>query len=539
MIRIQNLQAEMQGVEEAAPESDTAVESEDASSERMDRVALLYGEITSATRRFLSAVAEWDRHRDWAVAGFGSCAQWLAWRIGITRGTANEKVRAARALEDLPLISEAMSHGEVSFSKVRALTRVATAKNETELLAFARACSAAKLERVLRGFQDLSRLDEQRRERVRHRQRRLTIVADGDGMYVVHGRLTPEVGAALMRAVEAASDALFAAEGRNEGCDAEPIEPHQRRADAMGLLAERAMAAGFGDDVPLSGSRAERYQVVLHVEAKTLKAEGEPGQSELEDGTRISAETARRLACDASRVTVSHGGTPEGTKDRTHEGTIDRTIEGMKDRTHESDRSVLDVGRKTRTVPPALRRALESRDRGCRFPGCGLRFTDAHHIKHWADGGETSLANTVLLCRRHHRSVHEEGYRICSDPSGQRIVFFRPNGKALFEAPPPMELPLDPVEQLVPRNRERGVAPDAWGTAPQWNRDSDVPWMIEAKAREALDPWDVPTDEASLGADDEASLAADDEASLASRPAATSVSAAIVGAPGVASGAPP
>ncbi len=289
-----------------------------------------------------------------------------------------------------------------------------------------------------------------------------------------------------MRAVEAASDALFAAEGRTEGTK-EKIEPHQRRADAMGLLAERALAAGFGDDVPLSGSRAERYQVVLHVEAATLKAEGEPGQSELEDGTRIAAETARRLACDASRVTVSHGERSEGTADRTDDHTPVR------------GRPILDVGRKTRTVPSALRRALESRDRGCRCPCCGLRFTDAHHIKHWADGGETSLANTVLLCRRHHRSVHEEGYRICGDPSAQRIVFFAPNGKALFETPPPMELPPDPVDQFVLRNRERGVTADAWGTAPQSNRDSDVPWEIEAAAREALDPWDEPTeDEAAL-----------------------------------------
>jgi len=455
MIRMANMQAGAREVEGASRES------EDASSERMDRVAVLYGEITAATREFLSAVVESDRHRDWARAGFGSCAEWLAWRIGITRGTANEKVRAARALEDLPLISEAMSQGAVSFSKVRALTRVATSRNETELLAFARSCSAAKLERLLRGYPDLSRWNEQRRERLRHRGRRLSIVADPDGMYVVHGRLTPEVGAALQRAVEAASDALFAEEAKDQ------TEPHQRRADAIGLLAERALAAGFGDDAPLSGSRAERYQVMLHVEAATLAEEGEPGQSELEDGMRIAAETARRLACDASRVRV----------------------------THEARGSILDVGRRTRTVPPALRRALESRDRGCRFPGCGLRFTDAHHIKHWADGGETSLANTILLCRVHHRRVHEEGYRVCSDTSGQRIVFFAPNGRALFEAPPPMELPPDPVEQLVLQNRQRGATPDAWGTAPQSNRDSDVPWDIEAAAREALDPWDEAADE--------------------------------------------
>jgi hypothetical protein len=113
---------------------------------------------------------------------------------------------------------------------------------------------------------------------------------------------------------------------------------------------------------------------MLHVEAATLTEDTEPGRSELEDGTRVSAETARKVSCDASRVVVRHN----------------------------ADGSVLDVGRRTRTISPALRRALDVRDRGCRFPGCGLRFTDAHHIVHWADGGDTGLDNTLLVCRKHH-----------------------------------------------------------------------------------------------------------------------------------------
>ena len=475
----------------------------DARVERMERVAVLFGEITAATREFLRALAESDRHLDWEEEGFGSCAEWLAWRIGITRGTANEKVRAAQALEDLPLISEAMARGEISFSKVRALTRAATSQNESELLEFARAGSAANLERLVRGWKKLSRFDEQQAERIRHNSRCFSVFPDEDGMYVVRGRLDPEVGVALMRAVEAASDALFA-DARKDSCEGrhggearhggegrhngegrhgeegrharKAPEPAQLRADAVGLLAERALAAGFGagvgihdgvgDQAPVSGSRAERYQVVLHVEAATLAEEGEPGLSELEDGTRVSAETARRLACDANRVEV--GSTRGSTLGSTHG-------------------SALDVGRKTRTIPPALRRALDTRDRGCRFPGCGLRFTDAHHIVHWADGGETKLENTLLLCRRHHRRVHEGGYRVCSDRNGQ-IVFFTPKGKALFEAPPLPELPADPVQALVRDNRERGIRPDFSSGTPKWKRDNDVPWAIEAAAREGLDP---------------------------------------------------
>ena len=227
--------------------------------------------------------------------------------------------------------------------------------------------------------------------------------------------------------------------------------------------------------------------MVLHVEAATLAEEGEPGLSELEDGTRISAATARRLACDASRVEVRHKGLGSG------DDPADSLFGGRA--CGRARGSVLDVGRKTRTIPPALRRALDARDRGCRFPGCGLRFTDAHHIVHWADGGETKLDNTVLLCRVHHRRVHEGGYTVCIDRDGQ-VVFFTPSGKALFEAPPMPELPshspdpLDRAEALVRRNRERGFTPDFWSGAPKWKRDSDIPWPIEAAALEAVDPCD-------------------------------------------------
>ena len=161
--------SDSRAVDRAALESDARIE-------RMDRVAVMYAEITSATREFLRALAESDRHRDWADEGFGSCAEWLAWQIGVTRNTANEKVRAARALEDLPLIAEAMSRGELSFSKIRAITRVATPDSERELLEFARAGSAANLERLVRGWKDLSRSDEARRERARQRRRCFSVL---------------------------------------------------------------------------------------------------------------------------------------------------------------------------------------------------------------------------------------------------------------------------------------------------------------------------------------------------------------------------
>ena len=134
----------------------------------------------------------------------------------------------------------------------------------------------------------------------------------------------------------------------------------QRRADALGLVAESALASGLDP-----GSRGDRYQVVVHVDAEALPAGGEDGSSCLADGVHVSAETSRRLACDAALVVMRHA----------------------------ADGRMLDIGRRTRAISPGLRRALEHRDGGCRFPGCGLKLCDAHHVEHWADGGETNLAN--------------------------------------------------------------------------------------------------------------------------------------------------
>jgi hypothetical protein len=293
----------------------------------------------------------------------------------------------------------------------------------------------------------------------------LSVVVDPDGMYVLRGRLEPEVGALLMRALEAAGGALFRRDPDED--------PARRRADAMALLAERALAAGFSarDGAPLSGSRAERYQVVMHVSAET-SATPLDGGAELEDGTRVSAETSRRLACDAAVVELAHA----------------------------ADGSVLDGGRRTRTIPPALRRALDTRDRGCRFPGCASRFCDAHHVMHWIHGGETRLDNLVLLCKAHHRMVHEGGYRVelvqvteaWAGGAGVRANFYDPRGLAIPDAPPAMGTSgthpaADPVEALIAANHTRGIRPDWRTTQPRWRHDDDVPVALVVRALRAAD----------------------------------------------------
>jgi hypothetical protein len=424
-----------------------------------EEIVFLAAHLHAAEHRFLTLIAEYDRLRGWELGGHRSCAHWLAFRTGFDLGACRERVRAARALANLPLTSASMSRGELSFSKVRALSRVATPENEGDLLDLARGCTAAQLERVVRGFKLGSRQDEVERERERLKSRRLSVFPDDEGMYEVKGRLTPEQGALLMRAIEAASDSLY----REKSVSAETSSQGSARlrADALALLAERALAAGFGESAPVSGTKAERYQVLLHVDADTLKSDGSGlGQSELEDGTRVSAETSRRLACDGAVVGIGHA----------------------------SDGSVLGVGRRTRTIPPAVRRALEARDRGCRFPGCGLRFTDAHHVKHWADGGETKLENLLLLCSHHHRLVHEQGWRVEWWGRDKQAAFRDPKGQVHMGRPPKTpDIPPDPVEALVEDNRRRGADPDFYTAGARWKREADIPDDVYFRAREAIE----------------------------------------------------
>ncbi len=173
-----------------------------------DEIAELAAHLHAAIYRLLVLIREFDAREGWH-SGFRTCAHWLSWRTGIDIGASREKVRVARALEHLPLLSEEMRLGELSYSKARALTRVATAENEEELMGFAQHATASHVETLVRTWRRVDRLEEQCQERERHRSRFLTVRPDVDGMYVVRGRLDPEVGALLTRALEAAGDELY------------------------------------------------------------------------------------------------------------------------------------------------------------------------------------------------------------------------------------------------------------------------------------------------------------------------------------------
>ncbi len=224
-----------------------------------------------------------------------------------------------------------------------------------------------------------------------------------------------------------------------------PTRP-QQQADALALLAETALHHEIDPGAP-----GERYQVVVHVDAAVLADPAQPGQSVLEEGSHVSAETSRRLACDASRVVMRH----------------------------DENGRVTEVGARTRTIPPALRRALLHRDRSCRFPGCHVRVGEGHHVRHWAQGGPTTLSNLALLCRRHHRAVHEEGYRIEQLPDGE-LRFWRPDGRLLPDVPPTPALPADPVSALRAQHVAQGLQLHArTGLAGWLGERLDVGWAID------------------------------------------------------------
>jgi hypothetical protein len=260
--------------------------------------------------------------------------------------------------------------------------------------------------------------------------------------------------------LDAAADRLYqeSAAAQQGERPADEVSAAQRRADALGRLAECALAGDLD-----RGTAGDRYQVVVHVDAPVLQSQSagaaeDVGQAAIEvadTATYVSSETSRRLTCDASVVVMRHG----------------------------ADGSVLDVGRKTRTIPAALRRALTARDRHCRFPACAARRVEGHHVAHWADGGPTTLGNLVSLCRRHHRALHEGGFQVVRAPDGA-FVFFGPDGERLDEAPAPArwcaQETADPLAPTAARLAAAGVTIGPHTTTPCWDGEPfDLGWAID------------------------------------------------------------
>ena len=412
-----------------------------------DEIAELCAHLDAAQYRLLTLLRRFDEEERWS--GWRSCAHWLNWRAGISLCAARERLRAARRLADLPLTSAEMEKGRLSWSKVRALTRVATAESEARLVEFALHHTASQVERLVRAWRSAdaasAELDGVSEMAAR---RYLTVRMTGDGMYEVRGLLLPEVGALLVQTLDAAADELHrqecAMEREAEAAMGEldpptqaprPLalrpSPGERRHDALGAwLEDRAEA---------------KVQLVLHTVA------GGPEILATEEGSHVPAGTSRRLVSDAEVVEVKRG--PDG--------------------------SVLDVGRRQRTVGWRLRKALDVRDGGCRFPGCGSRHTQAHHAIPWSEGGETKLDNLILLCRFHHRAVHEGGWRVEMGEAGA-ARFRDPKGRVVPAVPPVHEDVTAPrTADAGLRNWHRQEEIDPWTATSLWMGDPlDLDWAL-------------------------------------------------------------
>ncbi len=411
----------------------------------------------SESYRMLVLVREFDDRFGFAKWSFGNCAEWLAWQCGISLSAAREKVRTAQALRGLPAISEAFAEGRLSYSKVRALTRVAEPHDEDLLLAYALNASQHQVEERCAQMRNVapestaSALSawERRSLSISRNVARNTMlisieVPAADGELVV---------CALDRAVAAGE----AASGIEFGADREKPSASwsAQQADAMLAIMMAYLGGGEGAadsaGVPAASS-ADHHQVVVHVDAAALQ--GGAGCSEL------PLETIKRLTCDCSLVAV---------------------VEDERGKP-------LDVGRKQRVVSTPLRRALWARDRGCTFPGCHRkRYVDGHHIRHWASGGETTVENTTLMCRLHHRLLHEGGFRMRRAADGE-LHFTRADGRAIPRGGYRVEDMVD--ETIVPAGVEHpsmdGFADDV-GRPPMegWCEDDGKHPSMEVRDRRA------------------------------------------------------
>jgi hypothetical protein len=364
-----------------------------------DEITTLAGQINAANYRFLKLIAEFDRRGAWVDSGIRSCAYWLNWKCGIAMNAAREKVRVARALDGLPEINAAFEKGELSFSKVRAMTRIATLENESNLLMIANHGTAQHMEVLVRAYRFVSpqcdadegfsneRVADNKKSEHQQDERKVSCYQDEEGMWHIQALLPAEEGGLLVKVLKELGDRLVAEEKDLS------IEPEivtavtsfpQRRADALVAIAEHYLATGSGDAANLKAS--DRCQLILHVQSGANL-----------DGQWLPPDAARRLACDASFRLVKE----------------------------DEQGNVLDIGRRSRVISSAMSRALTIRDGGCQFPGCcESRYVDGHHIKHWADGGETKLDNLVTLCRYHHRELHKGNYFLCVKPETHTVQRF-------------------------------------------------------------------------------------------------------------------
>jgi hypothetical protein len=368
---------------------------------RLDRtIGDLAAQIHAATAELLDAAAEFDDLEGWGDWGTRSMPHYFSWRTGMSMAAARRATAVAARLKDMPATRDAMAQGKMSSDKAHSIARVATADNEATLVGWAEDLPVYELDRLCRTYAKV--VDEATGvANERHARRYLRYGYDDERCFYLRGRLTAEAGAVVEAALDKTRAELRAGPAEID------VHDHLENtyADALVAIAHQAL---IEDDL---GGASDAYQIAVHVDIDTLTSDA-PGRADINGRVGIAPETARRCACDAPFISVV-----------------------------ESDGRPLSVGRKTRSIPRSVDRALRARDKTCRFPNCSsVRYIDRHHVMFWGRGGETSLDNLVRLCHWHHRLVHEGGYKM--DFDGTTARFFTPGGTEILPSPP-----LSPPEQ--------------------------------------------------------------------------------------------
>ena len=413
-----------------------AVATSDWSTQRLEaEIAALAGHLASATCRWLGLVAEFDQREGWRAWEQISCAGWLSWQCGVSLSTAHEHVRVARALQRLPEIQAAFAAGRLSFSKVRALTRIATATDEDGWVSCALGATAAQLDRLVRACLRVTRDESERRVE----REKTTWRYDEDGMLVLTARLAPERGARVVAGLEqmlhAAAEYGWGSSSAEDSTS--PSATDERagcsRSDALVAMADAAVAYG-----PCPREACDNYQVVVHLRERRDGHAGQEAHCHIADGPSIHPETLRRETCA--------GGTATTIREDSH-GTP------------------LDAGRSSRAVPAGLRRAVADRAGGrCQYPGCERKaWLQFHHVVHWIDGGPTSYANLCLLCSAHHRAHHAGRYSIVHDKAAAgHFRFHLRDGTVIPHAPVMPKATGDLFRQQSARVTADTIQPDAY-----------------------------------------------------------------------------
>ena len=298
-----------------------------------------FARVTAETYELLVLIRQFDERAGWLKWGLSNCAEWLHFRCDLSMSAAREKVRVAHALKTLPNTAASLATGDLAYSQVRAITRVAGAHNEEALLSFALKTTTARVEERCRELR-CGTADSLAGAQRAFADRSLRVLRDTErGVMTITLELPMETGELVEKALD--------------------------KARSRSRCWQRSRAGRTPTSLPI--------------------------------------ESVKRLCCDGDAVVI----------------------------VEDEQGEPLSIGRKTRTVPTAIKRALQSRDKSCVFPGCHhKRFVDAHHIQHWSAGGETSLNNLMLLCSQHHKLIHEGGFTIQRDYQNNWF-FKRSDGRAV------------------------------------------------------------------------------------------------------------